>query len=132
MRRKVQDSIIILWCNNYHSQRAIFTYTPTKSCLNIGGLNDWAGLAPQLLGGSSLKAYRRTSVPRSHLHIHPLVQFLNTPLMVTPKMKPPKMKPLAICFATSLGMPHLNPCLYPLPRWSCIVERSFDPVYDLF
>src|SRR6218665_1896577 len=58
MRRKVQDSIIILWCNNYHSQRAIFTHTPTKSCLNIGGLNDWAGLAPQLLGGSSLKAYR--------------------------------------------------------------------------
>jgi len=24
---------------------------PTKSCLNIGGLNDWAGLVPQLLGG---------------------------------------------------------------------------------
>src|SRR6218665_1593033 len=50
MRREVQDSIIIL---------AIFTHTPTKSCLNIGRLNDWAGLAPQLLGGgSSLKAYR--------------------------------------------------------------------------
>src|SRR6218665_3767385 len=56
MRREVQDSILILGCNNI--LRAIFTHTPTKSCLNIGGLNDWAGLAPHLLGGSSLKAYR--------------------------------------------------------------------------
>src|SRR6218665_2930101 len=32
---------------------------PTKSCLTMGGgLDEWAGLPLQLLGGSSLKAYR--------------------------------------------------------------------------
>src|SRR6218665_812975 len=45
MRREVQDSIIILGCNKSHF------HSPTKSCLNIGGLNHWAGLAPQLLVG---------------------------------------------------------------------------------
>ena len=50
MRRKVQDSIIILGCNNILKEP--FSLIRQQNLVRIlEGLNDWAGLAPQLLGG---------------------------------------------------------------------------------